>query len=49
MDIVEQQLKGPYLDTTEKFHMYINKAKEDFILDNNLIELSNPVFEAYRK
>jgi hypothetical protein len=27
MDVVEQQPKGPYLDTIEKYHVYINKYK----------------------
>jgi hypothetical protein len=49
MDIVEQQHKGPYFDTTDKFHIYINKAKGNLILNDNLIELSNPIFEACSK
>jgi hypothetical protein len=51
MDIVEQQHKGPCLDTTEKFQYidYINKVKGNLIFNNKLIELSNPIFEACSK
>jgi hypothetical protein len=49
MDIAEQQHKGPYLDTTEKFHIYIKKAKGNLILTDNLAEPSNPIFEACSK
>jgi hypothetical protein len=49
MDIVEQQHKGPYLDTIDKFHIYINKSKGNLILNDNLTELSNPIFEACSK
>jgi hypothetical protein len=46
VEVVELQHKGPYLDTVERFYLY-NKLKENLVFNDNLYELSNPIFEAY--
>jgi hypothetical protein len=48
MDVVEKQHKGPYLNTVEKFHIY-NKVKGNLVLNDNLCELSSPIFEVYER
>jgi hypothetical protein len=45
MDVVEQQHKGPYLNTAEKFHIYNKKLKGNLVLNDNLCELSSSIFE----
>jgi hypothetical protein len=54
VDVVEQQNNGPYLNTIENFirvyiyiYIYIcsNKLKGNLVLNDNLCELSNPIFE----
>jgi hypothetical protein len=52
MEVVEYLGKGPYLNTKDRFHsLYITKKniyiyiKQNFVLNDNLGEQMNPIFE----
>jgi hypothetical protein len=48
MDVVDDDGCGALLDTIKKF-MYVYKSKGNLILNDNLYELSNPMFEVWRR
>jgi hypothetical protein len=46
MEVVENLGKRPYLNTAEKFNIYNQKRiKQNFILNDNVGEQMNPIFE----
>jgi hypothetical protein len=48
MEITEIQLKGSHLNTMEKFRIYNDKLIGITIFNENLYELSNPIFDVCR-
>jgi hypothetical protein len=49
-DIMEHQQKGSYLNTVEKYHIYNdNNMKPKLVLNDNLCEQTNPIFEVRGK
>jgi hypothetical protein len=48
LDITEVQRKGSRLNTMEKLHIYNDKLKGITICNENLYELSNPIFDVCR-
>jgi hypothetical protein len=50
MEVVEHQQKGSYPNTVGKYHVYNkNKMKQNLVLNDNLCEQTNSIFEVCGK